>query len=295
MKRLQKSKYINFFFKDYYDYSNKNKLPEMRKSKTNRDMNNTYNQEEINKRILRKINYNFILNQFNLYCKKSNKPSKKSAHKYYLNNISDEFFNNLNYYSRNKKINFKTSTNFYRKSKNDLLSSLNDNLFEKDNNLNNEDEKVYDFRQKFTAEKDRIIQLKNEYKFYNIPKYIKDEIASKKIQKIFGGDYTFDLNNKCKPKIRTIARLKNHSFNEKFHLDYSETKTIGKINKNRNLKKYNSNLNSIDNFMSNDLNKINYFNSVSTSDFKIKLEKSFKKGKYNMFLNCMKLTKKMKS
>ena len=293
MKKKLKSKYINFFFNNYYDYSNKNKLPEMKRNITNKSMNNkTYSQIEINKRILIKLNNKYILNQFNYYCKNSKKNNIKS-----LNDLSDEYFLNSKNYSRNKKINFQTSTNFNKKSKNNFLFSSKDNFYFKNNILNDEEEKIYDFRQKFTDVKDRIIQLKNEYKFYSIPKYIKDEISSQKIEKLFNKDYDLDLNSKYKPKIRTIARLKNHSFNEKYYLDYNETKTIGKkgFTNNKNLKKYKSNLNSIDNFnCNNNIEKINYFHPASTSDFKIKLENIFN-DKYNYCKNCMKLTKNKKS
>ena len=294
MKKKLKSKYINFFFNNYYDYSNKNKLPEMKRNITNKSMNNkTYSQIEINKRILRKLNNKYILNQFNYFCKNSKKNNIKS-----LNDLSDEYFLNSKNYSRNKKINMQISTNFNKKSKNNFLFSSKDNLYFKNYILNDdEEEKVYDFRQKFTDVKDRIIQLKNKYKFYSIPKYIKDEILSQKIEKLFSKDYDLDLNSKFKSKIRTIARLKNHSFNEKYNLDYNETKTIGKkvLTNNRNLKKYKSNLNSIDNFIfNNNMEKINYLHPVSISEFKIKLENIFN-DKYNYCKDCMKLTKIKKS
>ena len=294
MKKKLKSKYINFFFNNYYDYSNKNKLPEMKRNITNKSMNNkTYSQIEINKRILRKLNNKYILNQFNYFCKNSKKNNIKS-----LNDLSDEYFLNSKNYSRNKKINMQISTNFNKKSKNNFLFSSKDNLYFKNYILNDdEEEKVYDFRQKFTDVKDRIIQLKNKYKFYSIPKYIKDEILSQKIEKLFSKDYDLDLNSKFKSKIRTIARLKNHSFNEKYNLDYNETKTIGKkvLTNKRNLKKYKSNLNSIDNFIfNNNMEKINYLHPVSISEFKIKLENIFN-DKYNYCKDCMKLTKIKKS
>lgn len=297
MKIKRNSKYINFYFKNYPDFPkiNINSLPKMKKSKTNKDMNTTYSQEEINKRILRKINYNYIINQFNLYCKKS---TKRYSSKY-ISSISEDLYNNANRknFSRNKKTNIKTQTNFYKSSNYDLLSN---ETRDKDNYY--EDENIYDFRQKFTGEIDKIIQLKNMYKFYNLPKYIKDEISTRKIKKVFtNNDFDFDLNNKFKPKIRIIAKLKNHSFNEKFHSDDSKAKTVeNKIyKKNKNIKckvKINksNNVININKFINNDLKNIDYFNSVSTTRFEKKSEKPIKiiNMKSNFLYNYMKLTKK---
>ena len=297
MKKKRNSKYINFYFKNYKDFPkiNINSFPEMKRSKTNKDMNSTYNQEEINKRILRKINYNYIINQFNLYCKK---PAKRYSSKY-ISSKSEELYNNTNRFtlSRNRRTNFKTQTNFYKNSNYDLLS-----IDTKDKDNFHEDEKVYDFRQKFSGELDKITQLKKKYKFYNLPKFIKDEISSKKIKKIFiKNDFDFDLNNKFKPKKRIIAKIKNHSFNEKHLLENSKVKTIeNKIyKKNKNIKcklkiKKSNNVIDINNFISNDLKKIVYFNSVSNSKFKQQFEKPIKVAnvKSNFFLNYMNLSKK---
>ena len=297
MKIKGNSKYINFYFKNYLDFPkiNINSLPKMKKSKTNKDMNSTYNQEEINKRILRKINYNYIINQFNLYCKKSRKRYSSK----YISSISEDLYNNTNRknFSRNKKSNFNTQINFFKSSNYDLLSN---DTRDKDNFY--EDEKIYDFRQKFSGEFDKIAQLKNMYKFYNLPKYIKDEISTRKIKKVFtNNDFDFDLNNKFKPKIRIIAKIKNHSFNEKFPSDNNKTKTVeNKIyKKNKNIKckvKINKSNNVIDinKFIKNDLQNLDYFNSVSTTIFKKKSEKPIKiiNMKSNFLCNYMKLTKK---
>ena len=297
MKIKRNSRYINFYFKNYPDFPkiNINSLPQMKKSKTNKDMNSTYSQEEINKRILRKINYNYIISQFNLYCKKS----KKRYSSKYISSLSEDLYNKANRknFSRNKQTNFKTQTNFYKSSNYDLLSN---DTTDKDNFY--EDEKIYDFRQKFSGEIDKILQLKNMYKFYNLPKYIKDEISNRKIKKVFNNnDFDFDLNNKFKPKIRIIAKLKNHSFNEKFHSNNNKAKTVeNKIyKKNKNIKcklKINKTNNVIDinKFINNDLKNIDYFNSVSTTRFEKKSEKPIKivNMKYNFLSNYKNLTKK---
>ena len=298
MKR-RNSKYIHFYFKNYPEFLDKNKnsniLPLMKKSKTNKDISTTYNQEEINKRILRKIHYNYILKQFNLYCKKS---AKRISSKY-ISNITDEQYNNTNtkIFSRNRKTNYKTQENFYKNSNYDLFSIESKN---KDNFV--EEEKIYDFRQKFCGEKDKIIQLRHTYKFYNLPKYEKDEITSKKIKNVFSNnDFDFNLNNKFKPRMRTIAKIKNHSFNEKLYLENKQAKTmenkIIKKYKNSKIKihKKNKEIDIIDinDFINNNLKNIDYFNSVSNSGLKISFENpiNIKKKEYKFPIN-LKLTKK---
>ena len=195
--------------------------------------------------------------------------------------------------------NFNTQNIIY---KNRIFNDCNSLIFKNIKDNFYEDEKIYDFRQKFTGEIDKIIQLKNMYKFYNLPKYIKDEISTRKIKKVFtNNDFDFDLNNKFKPKIRIIAKLKNHSFNEKFHSDDNKAKTVeNKIyKKNKSIKckvKINKSNNVIDinKFIKNDLQNLDYFNSVSTTIFKKKSEKPIKiiNMKSNFLCNYMKLTKK---
>ena len=51
------------------------------------------------------------------------------------------------------------------------------------------------FRLIFSEEKDKIGQLKRKYRFYNLPKFIEDEISSKKIKKVFSNDFEYELNN----------------------------------------------------------------------------------------------------
>ena len=290
MKKKRNSKYISFYFNNFnIDNKNKNVLPLMKRSNTNKEMNATYNQEEINKRILRKINYNYIISQFNLYCK--NSQNKKSNNKY-LTNLSHEFFNNTKSYSRNRTNNFRTQTIFYKKNKKikkeDFLFATKENFFDKNDCY--EEEKIYDFRQIFSEEKDKISQLKKKYRFYNLPKFIKDEISSKKMQKVFSNDFEYELNNKYKPKNRIISKIKNRSFNEKIYLNSNETKnTENKNNKNTN-NEHNNTVN-IKKFVNKDLKK-KEFNSISISDFKLKLKNPIKKQKSNFLLNCMKLTKK---
>ena len=287
--KKRNSKNINFYFKNFSnDYQNKNVLPIMKRSNTNKEMNDTYNQEEINKRILRKINYNYIISQFNLYCKKANiKKSNK-----YLNDINDELFTSTKSYSRNRRNNFRTQTYFFKKNKQykkeDLLFTTKDNFFE--NNEYYEEEKVYDFRQIFSKEKDKIKQLKNKYRFYNLPKFLKDEIASNKIKKVFNNDFQYELNNKFKPKNRIISKIKNRSFNEKIYLNSNETK-ITKRKNNKNINSIHNKIINIKKFINKDLKKKD-FNSISTSEFKLKLKKPIKKEKSNFLFNCMKLTKK---
>ena len=233
MKKNRNSKYINFFFNNLKDeYQNKNVLPIMKRSNTNKEMNAIYNQEEINKRILRKLNYNYIISQFNLYCK--NSKNKLSIHKN-LNNISDELFTSDKSFSRNRINNFRTQTYFYKKNKKkdkkeDLLFTTKDNFFNKKDDY--EEEKIYDFRQIFNEETDKIAQLKKKYRFFNLPKFIKDEISSKKIQKVFNNDFEYELNNKFKPKNRVISKIKNRSFNEKIYLNSNETKNTERKNQN---------------------------------------------------------------
>lgn len=277
-----KIKSLSFLFKNYNDYSNKNILPIMKGAKANKEINFSYNQEESNKRILRKINNKYFIKQFNLYGKKSNNKFTNKR----IKNISDELFNSTKTFSRNRKSNFKTQNNFYKNSKKDLLYY---NLLGKNNY--HEEEKVYDFRQKFSKQKNKIIELRNEYKFYNPPTNIKEEISKNIIKKVFSNEFIFDLNNKYNPKKRIIAKLKKNSLSEKLHLDCNEAKNIEKKlfkikNKNKNKAIYSNHIIDIHNFINNDLKKMEYFKSLSNSDFKLKLEIPVKK-KTNIFFNRM--------
>ena len=300
MNRKNSLKYLHYFFKNYNEFSNKKILPKIKKSKTNKDMNNIFTKnDEINQRILKRINFNFIYNQFNTYCRKSNRNITDK----YINSISDELYNSRKTLSRNKRQKFRTQTNFFKSSKNNLFYLKDDFI---DKNEAYEDEKVYDFSQKFSREKDKINQLRSQYNFYTLPIYKKDEISSEKIKKIFEKDFTFDLDSKFKPKKRIIAKIKNHSFNEKvFPRNNKEIKIknikkeIIKITNNKkseNFNKYNNydNLNNIEDFINNDLKKFECFNSLYNSDIKLKLEKPIKKRKTNIFLNYMKLKNKGK-
>ena len=99
MFNVQNSKYINFFFKNENDSMSKSILPLMKKSKTIKEMNFIHDNEEMNKRIIKKVNYNYIFKEFNLNCKKS---SRKITNRYLIN-LSEELYKNYKnrFYSRN--------------------------------------------------------------------------------------------------------------------------------------------------------------------------------------------------
>ena len=291
MSNEKNSKYISFFFRNWNN-SNKNLLPLMKKSKTNKDMNFINNQEEMNRRIIKKVNYNYIFKEFNLNCKKANnKISQK-----YLINLSDELFSNSRNHFHTRKNDYRTHINFHKKSKNNSLFTLKENLNQKNFNNDYEEERVYDFRQKFSRVKDTITQLKNKYQFYNLPKFIKDEISSNKIKKIFNNDFSVDFNNEYQTKKRKIMKIKNHSFSEKLCAMNNgikiKEKKIHKKNKDEIKIDHSNDANEIENYINNNLKKIEYFKSISSSQFKVKLENHMKRRKSNIFLNYMKLKKK---
>ena len=233
MKKRRNSKFVNFFFRnfDFRQTESNNKLPMMKRSKTNKEMLTTNNNEEINKRIINKVHYNYIFKQFNLYCKKDN---KKFSQKY-LNNLSDLLFTNSRSYSSYKKNNISIQTNS-NVNKNHLIINTNYNFSDKDSNDNNKEENIYDFGKKIiNKEKLEILQLKRKYNFFTLPHSLKDEINEKKIVKIFNSKSKVDLN-KLNVKERILKRMKIHSLLEKNTNLFAEIKNLKSI-ENKKIKK----------------------------------------------------------
>ena len=300
MKKRRNSKFVNFFFRnfDFRQTESNNKLPMMKRSKTNKEMLTTNNNEEINKRIINKVHYNYIFKQFNLYCKKDN---KKFSQKY-LNNLSDLLFTNSRSYSSYKKNNISIQTNS-NINKNHLVINTNNNFSEKDSNDNNKEENIYDFGKKIiNKEKLKILQLKRNYNFFTLPHSLKDEINEKKIVKIFNSKSKVDLN-KLNVKEKILKRMKIHSLLEKNTNLFAEIKSLKSIenkkikkrikiierNKDKNNENKTKNLNDIEKFIKNDLKNKEFFNSFSIKEPQYELDQPKNIIKSNIFLNYMKL------
>lgn len=300
MKKRRNSKFVNFFFRnfDFRQTESNNKLPMMKRSKTNKEMLTTNNNEEINKRIINKVHYNYIFKQFNLYCKKDN---KKFSQKY-LNNLSDLLFTNSRSYSSYKKNNISIQTNS-NVNKNHLIINTNYNFSDKDSNDNNKEENIYDFGKKIiNKEKLKILQLKRKYNFFTLPHSLKDEINEKKIVKIFNSKSKVDLN-KLNVKERILKRMKIHSLLEKNTNLFGEIKNLKSIenkkikkrikiierNKDKNNENKTKNLNDIEKFIKNDLKNKEFFNSFSIREPQYELNQPKNIIKSNIFFNYMKL------
>lgn len=300
MKKRRNSKFVNFFFRnfDFRQTESNNKLPMMKRSKTNKEMLTTNNNEEINKRIINKVHYNYIFKQFNLYCKKDN---KKFSQKY-LNNLSDLLFTNSRSYSSYKKNNISIQTNS-NVNKNHLIINTNYNFSDKDSNDNNKEENIYDFGKKIiNKEKLKILQLKRKYNFFTLPHSLKDEINEKKIVKIFNSKSKVDLN-KLNVKERILKRMKIHSLLEKNTNLFAEIKNLKSIenkkikkrikiierNKDKNNENKTKNLNDIEKFIKNDLKNKEFFNSFSIREPQYELNQPKNIIKSNIFFNYMKL------
>ena len=300
MKKRRNSKFVNFFFRnfDFRQTESNNKLPMMKRSKTNKEMLTTNNNEEINKRIINKVHYNYIFKQFNLYCKKDN---KKFSQKY-LNNLSDLLFTNSRSYSSYKKNNISIQTNS-NLNKNHLIINTNYNFSDKDSNDNNKEENIYDFGKKIiNKEKLEILQLKRKYNFFTLPHSLKDEINEKKIVKIFNSKSKVDLN-KLNVKERILKRMKIHSLLEKNTNLFAEIKNLKSIenkkikkrikiierNKDKNNENKTKNLNDIEKFIKNDLKNKEFFNSFSIREPQYELDQPKNIIKSNIFFNYMKL------
>ena len=301
MKKRRNSKFVNFFFRNFDNkQTDSNKiLPIMKRSKTNKEMLNTNNNEEINKRIINKVHYNYIFKQFNLYCKKDN---KKFSQKY-LNNLSDLLYTNSRSYSSYKKNNISIQTNS-NINKNHLVVNTNNNFPEKDSNDNNKEENIYDFGKKIIINKEKlkILQLKRKYNFFTLPHSLKDEINEKKIVKMFNSKSKVDLN-KLKEKEKILKRMKIHSLLEKNTNLFAEIKNLKSIenkkikkhikiierNKDKNNENQANNLKDIENFIKNNLKNKEYLNSFSIKKPQNELDQANNKIKSNIFLNYMKL------
>ena len=301
MKKKRNSKFVNFFFRNFDNRQTEsnNRLPMMKRSKTNKEILNTNNNEEINKRIINKVHYNYIFKQFNLYCKKDN---KKFSQKY-LNNLSDLLYTNSRSYSSYKKNNISIQTNS-NINKNHLVVNTNNNFPEKDSNDNNKEENIYDFGKKIIINKEKlkILQLKRKYNFFTLPHSLKDEINEKKIVKMFNSKSKVDLN-KLKEKEKILKRMKIHSLLEKNTNLFAEIKNLKSIenkkikkhikiierNKDKNNENQANNLKDIENFIKNDLKNKEYLNSFSIKKPQNELDQANNKIKSNIFLNYMKL------
>ena len=301
MKKKRNSKFVNFFFRNFDNRQTEsnNQLPMMKRSKTNKEILNTNNNEEINKRIINKVHYNYIFKQFNLYCKKDN---KKFSQKY-LNNLSDLLYTNSRSYSSYKKNNISIQTNS-NINKNHLVVNTNNNFPEKDSNDNNKEENIYDFGKKIIINKEKlkILQLKRKYNFFTLPHSLKDEINEKKIVKIFNSKSKVDLN-KLKEKEKILKRMKIHSLLEKNTNLFAEIKNLKSIenkkikkhikiierNKDKNNENQANNLKDIENFIKNNLKNKEYLNSFSIKKPQNELDQANNKIKSNIFLNYMKL------
>ena len=301
MKKKRNSKFVNFFFRNFDNRQTEsnNRLPMMKRSKTNKEILNTNNNEEINKRIINKVHYNYIFKQFNLYCKKDN---KKFSQKY-LNNLSDLLYTNSRSYSSYKKNNISIQTNS-NINKNHLVVNTNNNFPEKDSNDNNKEENIYDFGKKIIINKEKlkILQLKRKYNFFTLPHSLKDEINEKKIVKMFNSKSKVDLN-KLKEKEKILKRMKIHSLLEKNTNLFAEIKNLKSIenkkikkhikiierNKDKNNENQANNLKNIENFIKNDLKNKEYLNSFSIKKPQNELDQANNKIKSNIFLNYMKL------
>ena len=300
MKKRRNSKFVNYFFRnfDFRQTESNNKLPMMKRSKTNKEMLTTNNNEEINKRIINKVHYNYIFKQFNLYCKKDN---KKFSQKY-LNNLSDLLFTNSRSYSSYKKNNISIQTNS-NVNKNHLIINTNYNFSDIDSNDNNKEENIYDFGKKIiNKEKLEILQLKRKYNFFTLPHSLKDEINEKKIVKIFNSKSKVDLN-KLNVKERILKRMKIHSLLEKNTNLFAEIKNLKSIenkkikerikiierNKDKNNENKTKNLNDIEKFIKNDLKNKEFFNSFSIREPQYELDQPKNIIKSNIFFNYMKL------
>lgn len=301
MKKKRNSKFVNFFFRNFENRQTEsnNRLPMMKRSKTNKEILTTNNNEEINKRIINKVHYNYIFKQFNLYCKKDN---KKFSQKY-LNNLSDLLYTNSRSYSSYKKNNISIQTNS-NINKNHLVVNTNNNFPEKDSNDNNKEENIYDFGKKIIINKEKlkILQLKRKYNFFTLPHSLKDEINEKKIVKMFNSKSKVDLN-KLKEKEKILKRMKIHSLLEKNTNLFAEIKNLKSIenkkikkhikiierNKDKNNENQANNLKDIENFIKNDLKNKEYLNSFSIKKPQNELDQANNKIKSNIFLNYMKL------
>ena len=301
MKKKRNSKFVNFFFRNFENRQTEsnNRLPMMKRSKTNKEILTTNNNEEINKRIINKVHYNYIFKQFNLYCKKDN---KKFSQKY-LNNLSDLLYTNSRSYSSYKKNNISIQTNS-NINKNHLVVNTNNNFPEKDSNDNNKEENIYDFGKKIIINKEKlkILQLKRKYNFFTLPHSLKDEINEKKIVKMFNSKSKVDLN-KLKEKEKILKRMKIHSLLEKNTNLFAEIKNLKSIenkkikkhikiierNKDKNNENQANNLKDIENFIKNNLKNKEYLNSFSIKKPQNELDQANNKIKSNIFLNYMKL------
>ena len=301
MKKKRNSKFVNFFFRNFDNRQTEsnNRLPMMKRSKTNKEILNTNNNEEINKRIINKVHYNYIFKQFNLYCKKDN---KKFSQKY-LNSLSDLLFSNSRSYSSYKKNNISIQTNS-NINKNHLVVNTNNNFPEKDSNDNNKEENIYDFGKKIIINKEKlkILQLKRKYNFFTLPHSLKDEINEKKIVKMFNSKSKVDLN-KLKEKEKILKRMKIHSLLEKNTNLFAEIKNLKSIenkkikkhikiierNKDKNNENKANNLNDIEKYIKYDLKNKEYLNSFSIKKPQNELDQANNKIKSNIFLNYMKL------
>lgn len=313
MKKRRNSKFVNFFFRDFDNRQTEENiiLPKMKRSKTNKEMLMTSNQEDINKRIINKVHYNFIFNQFNIYCKKDN---KKFSQKY-INNLSDLLFTNSRSYSSYKKNNISIQTNSNINKKR-LFMNTNNNFFEKDSFDNNKEENIYNFGMKINNKENKetlkIYELKRKYNFFTLPISLKDKINAKKIVKLFNSKSKIDLkNNNIKVKEKILKRMKIHSLLDKkrnFFAEIKDLKNIEKKNKKKNIKiiernkekdKNNGNktndLNDIEKFIKNNLKNNDYFNSFSIKDSQYELDKPKNHIKTNIFLNYMKLKQRNES
>ena len=300
MKKRRNSKFVNFFFRNFDNGKTDSNsiLPIMKRSKTNKEMLITNNNEEINKRIINKVHYNFIFKQFNLYCKKDN---KKFSEKY-LNSLSDLLFSNSRSYSSYKKNNISIQTNS-NINKNHFVFNTHNNFLEKDSNDNNKEENIYDFGKKvINKEKFKILQLKRKYNFFEFPHSLKEEINEKKIVKIFNSKSKVELN-KLKVKEKILKRMKIHSLLEKNTNLFAEIKNLKSFDK-KNIKKHikiiernkdknnenkANNLNDIEKYIKNDLKNKEYLNSFSIKEPQYELDKTKNQIKSNIFLNYMKL------
>ena len=301
-ERRMHAKYLNFFFKNLNDSpkKNENKLPLMKRSKTNKEMflsNN--NQEKSSKILVNNINSNFIFNQFNQFNSCASNENIKSPKKY-INSLS-ELINNKSYYKRKKNLTIDNNL-----QKNNLIFDMKRNFLPRKFHINShEAENIYSFvTKKIDIEKSQILKLKKKYKFFTLPKSLKDEIFEKKFEKIFNKKFNIDLKFKFKNKERILKRMKYHSLMEKLKYDTNdinnEEKSIYIIKKNNN-KSNNcyserNKLSDIETYINNNLRKKEYFNSFSSSElFNNKIHKSIQKNKYNIFLNYMKLKKTNKN
>ena len=300
MKKRRNSKFVNFFFRNFDNGKTDSNsiLPIMKRSKTNKEMLITNNNEEINKRIINKVHYNYIFRQFNLYCKKDN---KKFSQKY-LNSLSDLLFSNSRSYSSYKKNNISIQTNS-NINKNHFVFNTHNNFLEKDSNDNNKEENIYDFGKKvINKEKLKILQLKRKYNFFEFPHSLKEEINEKKIVKIFNSKSKVELN-KLKVKEKILKRMKIHSLLEKNTNLFAEIKNLKSFDK-KNIKKHiriiernkdknnenkANNLNDIEKYIKNDLKNKEYLNSFSIKEPQCELDKTKNQIKSNIFLNYMKL------